>query len=217
MGKNNFAGNHSWAVGQNVIAGDTSYGHSIAWGYNANAQREYNMAVGLDGTPCTTGLDRYEFKICGDLKVEDVLGTTEGNIQTKSITCTGICTTSSGSKFKIPHPDSSKPKGTSLKHSSIEVPTAGDNLYRWTIDIKNGTAVIQLPDYYKFLNKDDMVWVAAVDNFGRGYGEVDDKQEILTVKADLDGRYNVVLIGTRKDEAAKKYWQGPEEYVEPDK
>jgi len=226
MGKNNFAGYHSWAVGNQVIAGDTSYGHSIAWGYKANARWQYNMAVGLNGSDCLTRFDPYQVKICGDLAVDDTFGvggispSDPGNIIAKNVgdpLDPPIWEITTGSKFRIAHPDPNKPAGTFLKHSSIEAPTAGDNLYRWTVEVIDGEAKIQLPDYYKFLNKNDMVWIAPVDNFGRGSGEVDESQNILTVKADLDGKYNVVLLGTRKDEAATKYWQGPEEYIEPEK
>jgi hypothetical protein len=97
-----------------------------------------------------------------------------------------------------------------LVHSSIETPTAGDNLYRWTVVVKNGKAIIELPSYYKFLNENDMVWVSPVDNFGRAYGVIDNEQKTLTVYADTDGEYNVLLIGTRKDEFAKNSWKGPE-------
>ena len=102
-----------------------------------------------------------------------------------------------------------------LMHSFVESPTAGDNLYRFTVDLKNGKAVINLPDYYKYLNKDDMVWVYPKEHFGSGYGVVDENQEILTIYADSDGEYNVLLIGTRKDKFATEFWKGTEIYIEP--
>ncbi|MFH1655681.1 MAG: hypothetical protein ABH954_03630 [Candidatus Omnitrophota bacterium] len=216
MGRDNRAEGYCWAAGNNTIACDPGFELSIAWGYDAKAYRQRRMAVGLDGTYCEAdATEPYTFKICGDLHVDDTLGTTHGNIEARDVVYTTALNTITSSKFKIPHPDPNKPEGTFLKHSTVEAPTVGENLYRWTVDVINGEAKIRLPDYYEYLNKNDMVWVAPVDNFGRGYGEVDEKQKSLTIKADLDGKYNVVLIGTRKDEHASRNWQGPEVYSEP--
>lgn len=95
-----------------------------------------------------------------------------------------------------------------LYHSFVESPTAGDNIYRWEVTTLNGKATIELPDYYKHLNKDDMVWITPVDNFGRGYGVINENQEKLTIHTDIDGKYNILLIGTRKDEIATNNWKG---------
>ena len=58
-----------------------------------------------------------------------------------------------------------------------------------------------------------MVWINAVKHFGRAYGEVNTEQTELTIHTDTDGLYNVLLIGTRKDEVATKSFAG----VEPSK
>jgi len=226
MGRNNYARSNAWAVGDSNVAGDSggsvSGDHSnIAWGYRAYVSNDNNMAVGLDGSItapdyCEVGKDpsaedyEYHLKICGDLHVT-------GDVYAESL----ILSTDKYSgtidaslkAFDMPHPDSSK-EGMRLRHASIEAPTAGDNLYRWEAAVENGIAIIDLSDYHPYLNENNMVWVAPVEHFGRGYGEVDDAQEALTIYADSDGKYNVVLIGTRKDKYATKYWQGPEVYIE---
>lgn len=112
--------------------------------------------------------------------------------------------------FAIPHPSSTKTETHVLYHSAVESPTAGDNLYRFEVEVENGTATIDLPDYYKHLNENDQVWVNAKDHFGRAYGVVDQEQTTLTVFADTDGEYNVLLLGTRKDKDAVKAWKGTE-------
>ena len=112
--------------------------------------------------------------------------------------------------FTIPHPDPSKNDTHYLQHSFVESPTRGDNIYRWTVTVSDNEHVIELPDYYQYLNEDDMVWVSGVDNYGKGYGVVNEDQTTLTVYTDSDGEYNVLLIGTRKDETAVKNFKGIE-------
>jgi len=97
-----------------------------------------------------------------------------------------------------------------LWHSFTESPTAGENLYRWQVEVKGGIGTILLPDYYKHLNENDQVWVSPYKHFGQAWGEVTDDQEYLIIHANEDGLYNVLLIGTRKDEIAKKAWKGAE-------
>ena len=55
-----------------------------------------------------------------------------------------------------------------------------------------------------------MVWVNPVNHFGRGYGNVNDEQTELTITTDTDGLYNVLLIGTRKEEIATNNFKGVE-------
>ena len=112
--------------------------------------------------------------------------------------------------FKIPHPDPEKEKTHTLWHSFIESPTAGENLYRWQLDVTGGSLTMELPDYYPFLNINDMVWVSPVGHFGAAYGEVSEDQKSLTITANADGKYNVLLMGTRKDEIATNAWSGVE-------
>ena len=112
--------------------------------------------------------------------------------------------------FKIDHPDPEKTETHTLWHSFVESPTAGDNLYRHRVTTKNKKATIKLPDYFKFLNVDEMTWVSPVRSFGRGYAVVNQEQTEVEVVTDEDGDYNVLIIGTRKDKDAVKNWKGVE-------
>jgi hypothetical protein len=112
--------------------------------------------------------------------------------------------------FSIPHPDPAKNATHNLQHAFVESPTEGDNIYRWQVQTTAGTNVITLPTYYRFLNKNDMVWVSPYRNFGSAYGEVTADQCCLIVCSNQDGCYNVLLIGTRKDEHAVSMWTGTE-------
>ena len=108
--------------------------------------------------------------------------------------------------FRINHPDPNKSE-YNLIHRSIESPTEGENIYRYQKDIKN-EIVIDLPSYYKYLNRNSQVFVTPQGHFGSGYGEVNDNK--LTVNVSKKGKYNILVIGTRKDEVAIKSWQGAE-------
>ena len=112
--------------------------------------------------------------------------------------------------FKIDHPDPLKTNTHYLQHGFVESPTGGDNIYRWNITTVNKMCTIKLPDYYKFLNKDDMIWVSPVNHFGRAYGTVNQEQTEISITADTDGVYNVLLVGTRKDPTVLRHFKGVE-------
>ncbi len=117
----------------------------------------------------------------------------------------GSLTKGSGT-FRIPNPTPNK--DNFLYHSFVESPNAGDNIYRWSINIINGKGIIELPDYYNFLNENSQIWVNPVEHFGIGYGKI--LGNILEIICNSDGKYNVLLIGTRKDEIAITNWKGVE-------
>jgi hypothetical protein len=112
--------------------------------------------------------------------------------------------------FRISHPDPAKTATKYLQHSFVESPTRGDNIYRYKITTCNCQASLALPDYYKFLNENDQVWVNPVCHFGSAYGIIDSCQTCVTFTSNCDGDYNVLVIGTRKDEDAKDGFLGVE-------
>jgi len=112
--------------------------------------------------------------------------------------------------FRISHPNPKMNKTHYLQHSFVESPNAGDNIYRYTILIKNGTAELKLPDYFKFLNENIQVWVSPINGFGIGYGIVNDDLTKVKINANLDIEFNILIIGTRKDYDAVKNWNGIE-------
>jgi len=115
-----------------------------------------------------------------------------------------------GGTFKISHPNPDKNKTHYLIHSFVESPTAGDNIYRYEVESIDGVAEITLPDYFSYLNENIQVWVSGKNNFGNGYGEVSVDLKKIEIHTSIDGLYNVLVIGTRKDDHAKKYWKGTE-------
>ncbi len=113
--------------------------------------------------------------------------------------------------FKIPHPDPSK-SDKNLYHSFVESPTGGDNLYRYRIEatLDNEEVVMDLPDYWQFLNENPQVWVNPYRMLAQCTGWVSDDLKKLHVLCEKAGKYEVLLIGTRKDAIANKYWSGVE-------
>jgi hypothetical protein len=80
------------------------------------------------------------------------------------------------------------------------------------VNVENSKNIIKLPDYYKHLNKNDMVWASPVGHFGAAHGTVTEDQDCLVLRANQDGCYNVLLIGTRKDDTVRKGWRGVEQH-----
>ena len=121
----------------------------------------------------------------------------------------GSVTKGSGS-FGISHPNPEKTKTHKLIHSFVESPTAGDNIYRYEVEVIDGVAIIELPDYYEHLNENTQVWVTAKNGFGVGYGVVSEDLKTATIYANKDLTYNILIIGTRKDTLASENWKGVE-------
>ena len=120
-----------------------------------------------------------------------------------SANITGALTKGSGT-FLINHPDPAKP-GWKLQHSFVESPTVGDNIYRYIIDIDNTlSGSIELPSYWKFLNENPQIWINPVKHFGIAYGELNEELSVMNVYANSAGKYNILLIGTRKDPTIKR-------------
>ena len=107
--------------------------------------------------------------------------------------------------FEIPHPDPVKSEqGYKLRHSFVESPTRGDNIYRYQLFVDNClSGQIDLPSYWKYLNENPQVWINPVDCFGVGYGKVNEDLTQINIRTNMSGEYNVLLIGTRKDQIAK--------------
>lgn len=112
--------------------------------------------------------------------------------------------------FKIHHPDPQKTSTHFLFHSAVETPSAGDNIYRYEVTTINGSATLQLPDYHRFLNRDEQVWVTPKGHMGVAYGTVSQDQRTVEFTSDADGEYQVLIVATRKDAAAARFWNGAE-------
>ncbi len=161
------------------------------------------FAIGYDGNGLGT-TEAMRIKSNGNV----CIGSTTSN--SKKLYVNGDCqitgTLSKGAgSFDIPHPDPRK-SNYRLRHSFVESPTRGENLYRYQVRVQNRSAIITLPDYFRYLNENAQVWISPVKHFGAGYGEVNENQTEVAITANEDGLYNVLVVATRKDKIAKDYF-----------
>jgi hypothetical protein len=112
--------------------------------------------------------------------------------------------------FKIPHPNPEFRYSKVLFHSFVESPTRGETLYRFVVNTISNKARVQLPDYFKYLNEDIITKISPVGHFGTAYVTLDTDLNYFDTSSDIDGQYNILLIGTRKDKDAKRNWSGVE-------
>lgn len=131
--------------------------------------------------------------------------TTAGAISIPGTLSTGILSKAGGS-FRISHPDPVKKDTHDLVHCFVESPTRGDNLYRYTVNLTSGQSTIPLPTYWQHLNEDPQIWVSPTNHFAQSYATINTELSELTVYSSTQGSYNVLLIGTRKDQLMKDYF-----------
>ena len=184
---------------------------ALACGSHYYDMFNYNIVIGNPHNGCAAG------QCLGSCTTGCmILG--DGNINNACI-CASCLTVSylskSSGSFRINHPNPSCSSNRALYHSFVESPNEGDNIYRWQVETSDCTSVITLPNYYRYLNKNDMVWVSPYKHFGSAYGEVTADQCCLVICSNSDGCFNVLLVGTRKDEAATENWKGAERDEEP--
>lgn len=129
---------------------------------------------------------------------EGVLGVTSGGPKTWIVP--GNFRVNGTKNFEMSHPHPDKRDTHVIRHGAVESPTAGDTLYRYTIEASADGEVVelQLPDYFQYLNKDVDVWVNGDGHFGRAFGNVEG--DILYITCELAGSYKVLVIGTRNDD-----------------
>jgi hypothetical protein len=109
--------------------------------------------------------------------------------------------------FVIRHPDPVKrTQNVVLRHCFVESPTRGDNIYRFTVPTQNGRGVVTLPDYFAYLNEDVQVWVSGRKTFARAYAEFLERSNEVLVIAEEDAVFDILVVGTRKDEDARNHF-----------
>ena len=175
------------AIGRDAFSGSVS-NNSIALGYGASCSvGDDTVAIGKDASAINDNIF--------------TLG-----IATSDVRVPGTFTVTGTKNFEIPHPNPSKIETHKIRHACVESPTAGDTLYRFTVQsITDGEIVeVQLPDYFEHLNINTDVWVNGKNHFGRAYGQV--VADKLLVTCELAGEYNVLVIGTRNDDAVQDWY-----------
>ena len=195
-----------------IILGETttSFEYGQIWVDVRQGYSHEDIPANWDVTLAVTDISGYTISMTRGFPLTiGGSGVGNGTNDDGTVTIKGALAKGSGT-FKIDHPDPTKTNTHYLQHSFVESPTGGDNIYRWTITTTNKIHTIKLPDYYKFLNKDDMIWVSALNHFGRAYGTVNDEQTEINITADTEGTYNILLVGTRKDPTILRHFKGVE-------
>jgi len=201
------------ASGQSQLEGITFNGNLIArrtgfrggdysmiryYQYAYNSSPNYNTVHGAIDITCEQGWNNDNLMIrMNNQGYGNKTTYIYGNLQV-----TGSISKGSGS-FDIAHPDPKKKETHRLRHYFVETPSAGGNIYKYQIKCKKGKNYIDLPDYFKYLNKDSLVWVNPVKHFGRAWGEVEENRKVRIV-VDKKGIYNILIFGDRKDDLAMK-------------
>jgi len=201
------SGGYGIAIGKQAETASVATNNPISIGYRAKSTVASAISIGMDSNSSgsvsiTIGRDSSCAGLYGVAigkgvnslnNYEGVLGNGDNKwIVPGSFTGT--------KNFEIPHPNPSKKATHRIRHGAVESPTAGDTLYRYTIEATEDGQIVemQLPDYFKYLNKDVDVWVNGYKHFGRGFGEVDG--DLLKVTCEKAGLYKCLVIGTRNDD-----------------
>ncbi len=108
--------------------------------------------------------------------------------------------------FEIEHP--LRP-AVGLRHSFVEGPTRGDNIYRYRVHTVAGRAEIELPTYYPYLNEDPMIWLTAEGGPALATAEYDRQTNRIHIRSKVpNATLNVLVMATRRDLAAKQAFEG---------
>jgi hypothetical protein len=112
-----------------------------------------------------------------------------------------------GKSFSIPHPIKEKrDNGYFLFHSCVESPTRGECINRYTVEITDLSYCITMPDYYYYLCEDIMVSITSINVFGMSKHNIVINDELKSVTININvtenGKYNIIIYGTRKDNGA---------------
>lgn len=208
--------NSSVTIGKNALTGEDA---TVAVGSGARARAVYSIAIG-QGSETANAADGaialgniVDADAIGSIGIGDgarsnaeytgVLGIASGaNYGTSKWKVPGDFTVSGAKTFEIPHPKPEKKATHVIRHACVESPTAGDTLYRWKIEAtkENDVVTIDLPDYFIYLNTNVQIFVTPQGHFGNGYGVLNEKAEQIEVHCQFAGEYNILCIGTRKDD-----------------
>jgi hypothetical protein len=125
-----------------------------------------------------------------------------------------------GGSFDIVHPDPAKAaNGYRLRHCFVEAPTRGDNMYtyKFTTTTPNQAFEVALPDYFPHLNENPRAIVSCEEDgvLSRCCARVTPDLTAVRGMAEAPGTYTILVIGTRKDQAMREYFDdnGGAQYV----
>lgn len=152
----------------------------------------------------TSGVERLHVTAAGNVGIGTATPAVKLDV-VGDVTVSGILTKGGGS-FLIDHPEPTKSGNYKLRHSFVESNTRGDNIYRYKVTTVNKRVVIDLPSYFQYLNETAQAFVSPVKKLCACCAYVDEELNQVVVESAFDTEFNVLVIGTRKDPLAMRYW-----------
>jgi hypothetical protein len=188
-----------------TISGSTS---SAIIGSRTNNRIVRHQASAIIGG-CSICLCGFQTNVVVAALCNKAISGSSHTFYTCNVCAYGSLTKNTGT-FKIDHPNPELCETHDLYHSFVESPTAGDNLYRFTVTTVDNEAEVILPEYYRYLNTDSQLWISADGHFGKAFALINISATKIKVTSNEDGKYNILLVGTRKDKDAVAAWKGAE-------
>ena len=128
-----------------------------------------------------------------------------------NILCSGTISGSSKS-FDIEHPDPEKMNTYRLRHWCIESDKPGGTvMYTKSVEMNTTSETFNMPDWFKHLTKDVIVFVTPFKHFGSAWGECVDN--ILHVHTSTKGKWNILITASRADVSATTICPQEVEYI----
>ena len=174
--------------------------NNIGWRIDNNASYNYHLQISsFNGTSPTLAMD---IDTAGFVGIGNVANSSYRMEVTGDMNVVGDIYAPSTKPFTIDHPNPAMTNTHKLRHSSLEAPTRGDLLYRWTLTTTNKTCHQSLPSYSPYLNENWQFLVRSTNSFGRGYVTLSPDETVFTLTTNENGTYSVLGIATRKDRGA---------------
>jgi hypothetical protein len=171
------------------------------WQIDNNASYNHHLQINsYNNTVPTLVMDMNN--TAGNVGIGNVANSSYGLEVTGDMRIVGNLSTGHSKPFLIDHPNPALTHTHKLKHTSLEAPTRGDLMYRWTLTTTNKTCRLTLPSYSPYLNENWQFLVRSTKSFGRGYVTLSPCETFFTLTTNEEGTYSVLGIATRKDKGA---------------
>jgi len=197
----------SAAGGASVAISNATAGgfEASAIGNQTEATASGSTAVGSRASATGTDSTAIGVNAVAPNDEEGVLGEEPGSFASPSWVVPGDFTVQGSKNFEIDHP--LRPDTHRLRHGNYEGDVSGGLIYRREVSItlsdgaSEGTATLQMPEWFGPLATNVDVVVQAQGHFGDAYAEREEPTGTdITVTANESGDYTVVIYATRDDE-----------------
>ena len=200
-------GQYFYGIGVYSSGGQSGLG---LWGSTGVLQPDHGSGSGV--------LPHLFVKHNGYIAIGGHVAPTEKLHVVGNILCSGSITARSASSavksFDIEHPDPEKQNTYRLRHWCVESDVAGGMvMYRKQVTAtKASTITLEMPDWFKHLTKNVIVFCSPDEHFGNAWGKYIDNN-IIEVHTSKGGKYNVLITCDRADLCATSMCPQEVEYI----